>query len=321
MKKIVNFSYTKTFYVLVSLLFAIILFFTASASDLKNNSRNLDNLESNSISLEDIPIQLKYDSNKYFISGYDNVASVTLTSYNQVKLDGEANPDTRSFTLIADLTKNIKEGTSDIPVRIQGLSSGVTGQVDPSTIAVTVEKKASKTFNIKSKIDEKLLPDGYRISSITMDKDKVNVVSGVDSINKIDHVEAVLPSDVILDSDYKNKVNLQAVDAEGKIVSATIKPDYVNMEVDVKYPEKEVPLAGEITGTIDSKFSGFTYDLSNQTVIISGPKKYLDTVDQVTIPIDVTGVTKDKTLSISTSVDNLTVSPKKVDVKVKPVKK
>ncbi|URZ86757.1 YbbR-like domain-containing protein [Floricoccus penangensis] len=320
MRQIKNFSYSKTFYILVSLLFALILFFNANSIQLKNSGKSTQNMQTYSVTLQDVPIQVKYDSDKYFISGFDNLATVYLSSYNQVRLDAEKSKDTRSFTLIADLS-NAKEGTMDVPVRIQELASGVNGQVDPSSITITIEKKSSKTFPITTRVDEKLIPDGYKLSSVSIDKDKATIISGADIISKIDHVQASVPSDVILDDNYKGKVTLQAVDKAGKILPATIKPESVNIDVKIKKPEKEVPLVGKITGEVDGKFSGFNFDIETKNVTMSGDPTYLNAISQISLPIDVTDVTKEKTIEIPVSADNVLVEPSVVKVKVTPIKK
>ena len=49
------------------------------------------------ITLENVPIDIKYDTDKYLLVGYSYETEVYLTSINRVKLDSEINNDTRSF--------------------------------------------------------------------------------------------------------------------------------------------------------------------------------------------------------------------------------
>ncbi|WEV61084.1 CdaR family protein [Streptococcaceae bacterium ESL0729] len=319
MKRLKKMSYNKSFYVLVSLLFALILFFNASSIQLKNNGKNLTNMRTYSVTLQDVPIQVKYDADKYFISGFDNLATVYLTSYNQVRLDAEKSKDTRSFILVADLT-NAAEGTLDVPIKIQELASGVNGQVDPGSVAITIEKKASKSFPVTAKIDEKLIPDGYKIASTEIDKSQVTVTSGADTLAKVDKVVAAVPSDTILSENYKDKVVLQAIDKSGKTLPATIKPDSVNLSVNIKKPSKQVPVVGKIVGSFEKPITGFTFEIMEKNATISGDSDYLNTITQIPISIDITGITKEKTLEIPLSMDNVSIIPEKVNVKVTPIK-
>ncbi|WEV45570.1 CdaR family protein [Streptococcaceae bacterium ESL0687] len=319
MKRLKKMSYNKNFYVLVSLLFALILFFNASSIQLKNSGKNLTNMRTYSVTLQDVPIQVKYDSDKYFISGFDNLATVYLTSYNQVRLDAEKSKDTRTFTLVADLT-NVTEGTMDVPIKIQELASGVNGQVDPNSVTITIEKKASKTFPVTAKVDEKLIPDGYKLVSTELDKSQVTVTSGADTLAKIDKVVAAVPSDTILSESYKDKVTLQAVDKDGKILAATIKPDTATLSVNIKKPSKQVPITGKITGTIEKPFTGFTFEIDEKNATISGDYEYLNSINQIPVSIDVSGITKEKTIEIPLTMDNVSITPTKVNVKVTPIK-
>lgn len=311
---------SRIIYILISLFFAIILFFNANAVLLKNSNGRGNTSETHSTTIYDMPIDLKYDSNRYFVSGFDGTANVYLTSYNLVRLTAEKSEDTRSFRLVADLTK-VKEGTVEVPIRVVELASGVNAQVDPSSISITIEKKATKTFNVTPVVSEKLLPDGYKLKGMATDKKTVEVTSGASIITQIDRVEAYLPSDVILNNDFSGKVYLRAVDKTGKVLPAKITPTSVKMSVDVSLPNKDVPIVGKITGKKSSDFSDYTYKLSKSTVNISGEQKKIDSISNMTANIDVTDITKETTVTVPLSADGVTTSPNEVQVVVTPVKK
>ena len=282
-----DFVSSKFIYVLVSLFFAIVLFFNANAVLLKNSNDRTNASETHSTTLYDVPIELKYDHDKYFVSGFDGSANVYLTSYNLVRLNAEKSPDTRSFHLVVDLTK-VKEGTVEVPVRVVELATGVNAQVDPGNISVTVEKKAEKTFDITPVVSLKLLPEGYQLKNVSIDKNTVKVTSGASIITQIDKVQAILPSDVILDNNYSGKVYLQAIDKAGKVLPAKLSPTSVNMK---------------------------------DTATISGEQKFIDEISSITANINVANITKETTIKVPLSQDNVTISPNVIDVTVTPVKK
>lgn len=320
MKKNRDFVSSKFIYVLVSLFFAIVLFFNANAVLLKNSSDRASGSETHSVTLYDVPIELKYDHDKYFVSGFDGSANVYLTSYNLVRLNAEKTSDTRSFHLVVDLSK-VKEGTIEAPVRVIELATGVNAQVDPGNISVTIEKKVSKTFEITPVVSPKLLPAGYQLKNVSIDTEHVKVSTGESIMQQIDKVQAVLPSDVMLNNDYSGKVFLQAVDKSGKVLPAKFSPTSVNMKVDVTLPNKDVPVVGKITGKKDSSISDYTFKLSKNTVNISGDQKYIDEIANITANIDVTGITKETTVKATLSQDNISISPNTIDVIVTPIKK
>ena len=187
--------------------------------------------------------------------------------------------------------------------------------------SVTVEKKAEKTFDITQVVSLKLLPEGYQLKNVSIDKDTVKVTSGASIITQIDKVQAVLPSDVILDNDYSGKVYLQAIDKSGKVLPAKLSPTSVNMKVAVELPNKDVPIVGKITGKKDNSFTNYNFKLSKDTANISGEQKFIDDVSSITANIDVTNITKETTIKVPLSQDNVTISPNVIDVTVTPVKK
>ena len=95
--------------------------------------------------IESVPVDIKYDSDKYFISGYSYDAEVYLTATTQLALTTETSSDTRHFKLVADLS-NLGQGTSRVPIQVKDLPAGMSAQVSPSTLTATIGKKASKTF-------------------------------------------------------------------------------------------------------------------------------------------------------------------------------
>ncbi len=295
-----DFVSSKFIYVLVSLFFAIVLFFNANAVLLKNSNDRTNASETHSTTLYDVPIELKYDHDKYFVSGFDGSANVYLTSYNLVRLNAEKSPDTRSFHLVVDLSK-VKEGTVEVPVRVVELATGVNAQVDPGNISVTVEKKAEKTFDITPVVSLKLLPEGYQLKNVSIDKNTVKVTSGASIITQIDKV--------------------QAIDKAGKVLPAKLSPTSVNMKVDVELPHKDVPIVGMITGKKDDSIASYNFKLSKDTATISGEQKFIDEISSITANINVANITKETTIKVPLSQDNVTISPNVIDVTVTPVKK
>ncbi|MCJ1994885.1 hypothetical protein GYN24_09865 [Lactococcus piscium] len=315
-----DFLSSKIIYILISVFFAVILFFNANAVLLKNSSERTNTSETHSTTIYDMPIDLKYDNDRYFVSGYDGTANVYLTSYNQVRLTAEKTPDTRSFHLVADLSK-AKEGTVEVPIRVVELATGVNAQVDPGNISVTIEKKASKTFDITPVVSEKQLPLGYKLTSISTDKKTVTVTSGASIITQIARVEAVLPSDVILDNNFSGKVFLRAVDSSGKVLPTKLSPTSVKMQVEVGLPNKNVPVVGQITGKKDSSIKDYAFKLAKDTVNIAGEQKYIDNISNITANIDVTDITKETVIKVPLSIDNVTTTPNQIEVTVTPTKK
>lgn len=306
---------------LVSVVLAVMLFLTATTSNYSNSqTKQSQLLETYSHTLENIPIDIKYDSDKYFISGYSYETEVYLTSINRVKLDLEINSDTRQFKVVADLTR-LNEGTSKVPLQIENLSDEVSATVKPVSMSVTIGKKMTKKFPVEVELAEDDLVPGYQINDYSLDINEVNVTSDENNIEQISHVVAKLPDGQTLSGNYAGDVVLQAMTSSGMIVPSVIDPAKLMLNVGVSQLSKQVPVRIEYTGTLDVGVSDVKYELAQQSVTILGTQEALDAVTEIVAKIDTTGVVADTTQTVALSADNVTVAPEQVEVKLTATKK
>jgi YbbR domain-containing protein len=311
---------SRPFYLVISLLFAILLFFNANSSNLKSRP-NVATTEMYSEALHEVPIQIEYPKGKkYFVSGFDAYATVYLSSYNRVRLDAEKNEATRSFTVVADLTR-AKEGTVEVPLRVQGMNPAVTATVDPTTISVTIERKVDKAYVVAGVVPKNQLLDGYKVESLEVIPSTVKVTTGESTSRQIDHLEAVLPKGVSLNQDYTGEVKVRAVDKSGQVLNVETSPSSVELSVHLKAPEKQVSVVPVQSGDVPNDILQYNYTLSHQTVTISGPQSELDKVDVIHLPVDISNITSKQVVDVSFNQTLYSVYPSSIKVTVEPVKK
>ncbi|WP_269450146.1 CdaR family protein, partial [Streptococcus sp. DD04] len=134
----------KILYIISSLFFAIVLFVYATSSSFQNSiSIRQITSETYSNTISNVPIDIKYDSERYFISGFTSEATVVLTGANRVSLSSEMQESTRKFRVVADLS-NATEGTVEAQLKVENLPSGLSATVNPQKISVKIGQKASK---------------------------------------------------------------------------------------------------------------------------------------------------------------------------------
>ncbi|MGT2742132.1 CdaR family protein [Streptococcus plurextorum] len=311
----------RTGLILVSFLFAMLLFLTATVSSYNSTQQQImQTAETYSHTLENIPIDIKYDSDKYFISGYSYETEVYLTSTNRLKLDTEINSSTRHFKVVADLSQ-LSEGTHKVTLEVKELPDEVTATVTPEIMTVTIGKKTAETFPVKIDLEESLFAAGYELDSYELTDKLVEVTSDETTIGQIDHVKAVLPDGLSLSSDYNDKVTLQAVAADGRILPAVIEPAKTTLKVKVHSLTKTVPIKVVYTGTMDSSVSEINNTLSQSSALIQGKKEALDQVKEIVVTMDITSVTESVILRQPLKADRVLVLPDVVDVTLNVVKK
>ncbi len=305
---------------LVSVFFAILLFLSAVSNSNNASSQKNNPVETFTQSITDVPIDMKYNSDKYFISDYSYGSQVYLSSTNRVKLDSEVNGDTRHFKIVADLT-NSKPGKVSVPLKVSNLPIGLTAKVTPDRLTVTIGRKKTKSFPVTGGVDPKQIVSGYEIASITSTDKRVEVTSDESKIDLIDHVVAKLPDNVKLSSDYNDTVTLQAVSADGTILTSSINPAKTDLEVKIKKISKTVPVSVLMTGQMSDRVSEIQPRLSRQTVVISGPREVLDTINEVTAKVDITDVTKSTSKTVTLSEESVTIEPSSLNVQLTVKKK
>lgn len=302
---------------LLALLFALLLFFNANAQG--NMSAMVSTNQVYDEMLYNIPVQVKYDQDKYFVSGYEETINVHLSSANRIQLKLESNEDTRNFQVVADVTKT-PLGTSEIQLRVKGLSTAVTAEIEPKTITVTVEKKVTKSFDVQAQLPESIEAEGYKVEEINVNPKTVKITTGEETAKAIDRVIAPLSNVKQSVDAIKQTVNVQALDNKGQILSIENPAPQVKVIVDLSLPAKEVGLTISPTGSMPANVDHYTFNLSVQKAEIRGSKSILESIDTIELPVDVSNiktVTK-QTVNIPTNAEYI-VSPEEVEVTINPI--
>lgn len=308
---------TSILYGFVALLFSIILYFNANGQTMQNT---LSGNESYSQTASDVSIQLLYDTDKYYIHGYENTTTVKLASANRIQLMAEANEDTRTFRVTADLA-HLGEGTHEVPLKIKNLSSAVTAKLQPETITVTIEKKVTKDFEVKAILPTETTPSGYNLTETTVDPTKVTITTGDKTLAEIHQVVAKVNPSMITDDGVNSNVSVQALNSAGESLSIVSDPVQVNIKSDAIKPKKTVSLYGIQQGTKGEGIKNYNFKFSELEAEVTGTTEQLAQIgDSIAVPIDISGITHRTTRTIQIPVEQgMSVSPKSVKVEITPV--
>ncbi|EMF0114503.1 hypothetical protein OUS11_001044 [Enterococcus hirae] len=308
---------TSILYGFVALLFSIILYFNANGQTMQNT---LSGNESYSQTASDVSIQLLYDTDKYYIHGYENTTTVKLASANRIQLMAEANEDTRTFRVTADLA-HLGEGTHEVPLKIKNLSSAVTAKLQPETITVTIEKKVTKDFEVKAILPTETTPSGYNLTETTVDPTKVTITTGDKTLAEIHQVVAKVNPSMITDDGVNSNVSVQALNSAGEPLSIVSDPVQVNVTSDAIKPKKTVSLYGIQQGTKGEGIKNYNFKFSELEAEVTGTTEQLAQIgDSIAVPIDISGITHRTTRTIQIPIEQgMSVSPKSGKVEITPV--
>lgn len=224
----------KILYIISSLFFAIVLFVYATSSSFQNSiSIRQITSETYSNTISNVPIDIKYDSERYFISGFTSEATVVLTGANRVSLSSEMQESTRKFRVVADLS-NATEGTVEAQLKVENLPSGLSATVNPQKISVKIGQKASKKVAVRHLITNSQVAENVSITNVALEDTEVTVTSDAETLDNIEYVAAILPSNVTISGNYSGTVPLQAVDANGNVMPSVVTPFETTIKVITK---------------------------------------------------------------------------------------
>ena len=216
----------------LSIFLALLLFFYATTTNYKNSESSASNNESETYihTLSGVPIDIEYDTNKYFISGFSSTVAVELRGSNRVLLQRESDESTRTFQVVADL-RELTDGTQTVTLQLANLPPGVSATLAPDAITVKIGKKVSQSLAVEGVIYSYQLASGYSVSKVTVDVSSVKVTTDEETMAKIDHVEAVAVDISNLDSNYSGTAKLQAVDSDGNVLPVVLSETEANIQV------------------------------------------------------------------------------------------
>lgn len=222
-------------YIISSLLFACVLFIYATSINYQNNNNaRSTRTETYTNTVLNVPIDIEYDSEQYFISGFSSEVTVFLTGSNRVTLASEMQESTRKFSVKADLTQ-ATEGTVEVPLTIENLPSGLTAVATPQKITVKIGKKVTREkVPVIPQIDYSQIDESVIIESVTVSDQRVSVTSDSNTLSKIDKLVAVLPTSEKITGNYSGSVPLQAVDKNGTVLPTVITPFETTLKVVTK---------------------------------------------------------------------------------------
>ena len=198
-------------------------------------------------------------------------------------------------------------------------------KLDPSKITLVIHSKISESRTItadilnKDKLNETLV-----ISSVKLDRDTVIIKSYKEKLEKVASVKALVDVNALnvdKPGEYKlENVKLVAYDEMGtEITNIEIVPGTVTATVTVTSPSKVVPVKVVPVGDVASGSAIGSISANVNTVTLYGDDETLKSIDEITVKINVDGLSKDKTYQETIEKPNGVRSMSNTNVTIKVV--
>jgi YbbR domain-containing protein len=190
--------------------------------------------------------------------------------------------------------------------------------IEPSSVTVDIEKKITAEKNVHVNLQGKP-SSGYEAGAPVTDTQTVQVTGVSQSVQDVVAVQA----NVSLQGATKaltQVVNLLPVDQQGKAIAGVeLSPATVTVTVPIQPPQVTANLVPQIVGSPATGFAIAGVDLSTNSVIVSGSPTVTSNLQNMNLPIDVTGfrATQIVHLKIPLHSGMTKVEPSMIDATVK----
>ncbi|MEO1770887.1 CdaR family protein [Candidatus Enterococcus ferrettii] len=303
-------------YLLISLLFSLMLFFNVNS---QNVSQFFSSNSTYQEALQNVPVTLEYDSDEYFVHGFDTTVSVRLSSANRIQLDREADEDTRTFSVVADLN-GLSTGTHEVKLQTRNLQSSIYASMEPQTISVTIEKKETKSFEVTPVVSNGVEENGIQVDSLATDPSMIEITTGEETMQQISQVIASVDATQLVGEEDTVRTQVQALNANGEALPIQANPQTVTVSFKVERSSKQVALEPKQEGTVPASVQRYTIELDQTLATIRGTSATIDGIDTIEVPVNISNITEPVSRQVDIPIDNgIEINPVATTARITPV--
>lgn len=312
-----NWFNSKWFVRVISLAFAILIyvFVNIEVTTTQTDSR-IPPASTEVQTLNDVPLDIRIDSEKYVVSG--------VPEYVKVSLEGPTALLTslvmqRNFDVYIDLADK-GEGTHTVDIEHSRIPDDINIYIDPKTIVLKIEERATKEFPVTVDfINKDQLPIGYEVGTPVITPETVTIVSSRSVIDQIAMVKAYIDVAGVTESINNREVPVNVYDSQGNGLSVRVEPTSAVISVDIEQSSKEVPIEVQTKNALPEGFKLLSAEVKDKEVEVFATKAKLAEIDKImTEEIDLSEIGKSGEIEVKLDVPNdALVHKEQVTVNVK----
>ncbi|MCP3031718.1 hypothetical protein LF817_10230 [Halobacillus sp. A1] len=312
-----NLFRNKWFIRIISLLLALLLWVSINVDDnMDSDSQWFNDTSSESEVMNDIPLEVQFDSEQYVVSGLPQNVTVAVEGPN-----GALAPVIRqqNFNVFVDLN-DLGPGTHEVNVQHSGISNQLSVSIEPRQVEVTIEEKENQDFEVDvDYINENQIENEYSIGEAQIDPEQVTITGSSAAVERVASVKAMIDVGEAEDTLEDIEAPVKVYDAQGNELNVLLDPTSVDVTVPISKAEKEVPISFEAEGEPSAGVTIDSIDSETESVTIRGPNDVLEEIENLEdIPVDVTEIESDETVEVEIPLPDevAEVEPETVEVEV-----
>ena len=244
-------------------------------------------------------VNIIYNEENYVVEGVPETVDITLIgSKSNLYLAKQIG----DHEVVLDLT-DYDPGTYKVKLKYNHSMNNVSYKLDPGTVSIKISEKESEIFNLSyDLVNENKLDKKLNISSVKLDKSEVIVKGSRETLDTISNVKALVDVEaagLTNKGEYEvDSIKLVAYDHNGnKVNNVEMVPNNISAKVKVESYSVELPVKVVTTGNITTGYALNSINSSVTKVTVYGDQSVLDSLTSIEAPIDITGLSTDKTFS------------------------
>lgn len=249
--------------------------------------------------ITDQKVNVIYNEENYVVEGVPDTVDITLIgSKSNLYLAKQIG----DHKVVLDLT-NYEPGTYKVKLKYNHSMNNISYKLDPSTVSIKISEKESEVFNLSyDLVNENKLDKKLNISSVTLDKNEVIVKGSKETLAKISNVKALIDveaANLTTKGEFDvESIKLVAYDNKGnKVRNVEMVPANISAKIKVDSYSLDLPVKVVTNGSITTGYAINSINSSVNKVTVYGEKELIDNLTYIEAPIDVTGLSTDKTFS------------------------
>lgn len=309
-----RFVESKWFVRVVAFLLAFLLYMTVNFGDFEAVQQAGDSGLATTEVLTNVPVKTYYDTENLYVSGVPDQVRVELSGPKSII---ESTKRLRDFELTLDLT-DYELGEHRVAIRHNNFSEKLDVTILPSAVDVTIEEKVTATRAVTPEFNSAALAEGYQVESVTVAPEEVKLTGSESDIEKIAFVRTALIGGEEINEETTATAAVQVLDKDLNKLDIKVEPATVQVSISVKNPSKKVPLNAVLKGTPTSGVRISSLEPDVDEITIYGKESSLESLEEFSLPVDVSGIAKDTTITVPVDLGkqfNFS-SPQEVKVKV-----
>lgn len=236
--------------------------------------------------IENVPVNVKYDQESYYVQGVPEHVSVELfgsmANVRRVQT-------TMDFNVVLDL-RNREAGDYEEYFRVENLPSNITAEVLPQTVSISMQDLVSRTYEVQAEISESRIPLSHALESIETDPQTVVVSGGESEMNRIQYVRATIADTSRITSSQVEEAEVNVFDYQFNRLDVAVEPSTVSVQINVRERSKEVPLVYNLVGDVAEGYTIQNVEIDTDTITIFGSENSLSMHSDYVLDIDVDGI-------------------------------